>query len=368
MPLDSRIEVFLNKRSYDALLIRHGQYVYWKSSTPCPCVSQRSESSPNPNCRVCYGRGYIFGDDTEFTIRNEKATMIENNSINVIYNDVIELVSSNLPSDYSVLQYSGNKIIFNKSIPTGFTPIVTYRYTNKTSRTLTGAYVGNGMIEFDLFVTSERSGLKSPVEIVNVQSIRHTQNNNIRIEVIDTYRNFVRIYSSNSFDIGDTFDATVEYLNPHTFQINGITEKMRYANSFILPSAEAMLTYPEHFDISENDVFTLSFAEMVGFTVIEPHNEYFELDQYDVVSIISITSDNVSYTNGTDYMLIGRDTIRFINTDMISKTLSIRYNYRISFKALTQLPMIRTGENQLFPKKINLMSYKKVNRQDKRDV
>ena len=43
---------------FETAITRHGQYLRWYSSLPCHCMDDMAR--PDPACRKCLGRGYIY--------------------------------------------------------------------------------------------------------------------------------------------------------------------------------------------------------------------------------------------------------------------------------------------------------------------
>ena len=63
---DSPVVLTLGRANYEALIDRHGQWVRWRKSEKCPCVSYPS-MQPDIHCSLCGGRGEIFSVQTKKT-------------------------------------------------------------------------------------------------------------------------------------------------------------------------------------------------------------------------------------------------------------------------------------------------------------
>ena len=54
---DSPVVLSLGKANYEAMILRHGQWVRWRVAKKCPCIK---ENSADPQCPKCGGIGDIY--------------------------------------------------------------------------------------------------------------------------------------------------------------------------------------------------------------------------------------------------------------------------------------------------------------------
>jgi len=365
------VSVFLTRSEYENLIIQHGQFVYWKPTMPCPCTDSESES-PNPDCKICAGRGHRYYDQNEFKIIHEELIMNRDEG-KTLYGDILS-VDKVYVDGMNAECFYGNQIIFDQ-VPAnkGQKVYVDYTYTNKVKATaVQGVYRGNGIVEFPTLTFTTKHGLICAYDIMSATDITNDTQASDEVIYADGYKNFINIdttYAGNITEVGDVITATVEYVKPQLMHIVGITPKMRYENSFILEQADAQLTVPNHLNISKGDVFTLALSEQPFSLVKSFHDEVDELAHYDVSRIEKvITEEGVDLINGTDFILIGRDKIKWLNSELLLGSYSMRYMYRTMFQALQDMPSIRYGENQPLPRRINLRSFNRLTTEEVQNI
>lgn len=354
------VQIFLNRKNYEDQIRLHGQYVIWKSSQACPCVVD-TKGQPDPNCVICGGLGRSYYDETEFQITKEEL-YVENNVGTTEYGKIVS-VDRVYDETLSINCFHGQQIIFDQLIDKSHPVYVDYTYSNKVSQVgIQGTYKGNGIVEFDSFGFQSTRGLFVSYEILSATNLENKTRTDPNLVFIDGFKNFLLLDEYETVaQIGDTIEADIEYIVPHLMSVVGITEKMRYANSYILPDAEAQVTVPNHIRIAEGDIFTMMLSEQAFSLVKKFHKIVDTLDHYDISRIIKvIDDDNVEYVDGTDYLQISRDKIKILNSKMLLGKFSVKYLYRIMFRAMQDLPSLRYGENQPFPRKIMLKQYSRA--------
>lgn len=364
----SGVNIYLNRENYEEQIIKHGSYVMWKASQACPCVDDES-NSPDPNCELCGGSGYIYYDKTEFSVKRESIQII-NNVGYVKYGNILS-IDRIYADDLFVIDYYGNQIIFNKIIGKSQNIEIDYTYTNFIKQcNIEGIYKGHGIIEVPSLWFQSIRGSKISYELVNVSKMENLNTGGDILTFIDAFKNFILVDEiDTSASIGDKIMVDAEYIKPHLMLISGISEKMRRNSSYMLPEAEASLTVPNHIMINEGDIFTLSMSEQAFSLVKEFHKDVDVLDHYDVSKILNVVDKNgVEYEDGVHFIQISRDKIKVLDSIMLLGKYSIKYLYRVMFKAMSNLPSLRYGENQPMPRRIMLKQYSRTKSEPLRGI
>jgi hypothetical protein len=363
------VDVFLNRKNYEDQIIKHGQYVVWKSSQACPHVD--NSGRPDPNCPLCDGYGRTFYDQTEFKIQREKL-LIEGSVGYTRYQKIVSVDKIYDANGLEVVDFHCNQVIFNQLIEKGRPIYIDYTYTNKISkRGVLGTYKGNGIIEVPEFGFQSTRGLFVSNEILIATSLKNlTKPADTDLEYRDAFKNFVVIEEHyTEADIDDQIQMDITYILPHLMLVVGVSEKMRNENAYILPEADASITVPNHISISDGDVFTLIMSEQAYSVAREFNRNTNALDHYDVSRIERVIDKHEKiYEDGVDYIQAGRDKIKWLDSNMTIGIYSIKYLYRATLRALQGLPSLRYGENQPFPRKISLKAYSRVHDEPMKNI
>jgi len=351
------VNVFLTRDEYNQLILNHGQYCMWKSSTVCPCT-ESDRGTPNPNCDLCGGRGRRYYDRTEFQIIREKVT-VENNEGRVFYPN-IKSVDHVYTDGLSVVDFHGDQIIFDQIIDKSESVYVDYTYTIERSQcSVEGTYKGHGIIEVPGYTFRSTRGVEISYEIISATNFDEPC-----ATFVDAYKNYVVIdplLVVNELAEGDPVTMDITYIKPHLFHFAGMTQKMRYEDPYVMEDGEISLTVPDHIHVAEGDLFTMVGTAQPFSLIREFDNEAVHLSHYDLQRILRIEDEKGTiYVDGTDYVQLGRDRVKLLNSCLLVGKYAIKYLYRDMFAALPNMPQVRRGENQTLPRKVMLKTYNRL--------
>jgi len=88
-----------------------------------------------------------------------------------------------------------------------------------------------------------------------------------------------------------------------------------------------------------------------------------ELPAFDVHSILKVIDSSREYVNGTDFQKWGRNQLKWISANKPQGTYSVLFLYHPTFSVMAEKPVLRTGENQVFPRRVGLQNFDKVSPQ-----
>jgi hypothetical protein len=370
MPVTSGISIFLNRDNYNSQIQKHGLMAIRKASIKCTCVDLNGQ--PDPVCRLCGGFGFIYYADHSYTDEDQ-----------VLYNEIptnkfdvkkkgfngqitsVERLYDSLNNTYTVKDFYGATIISDQVVNSNTWFKAKYTYTIKKNAAVTGIYRGAGVIEvpqgnsIDSYVS--RFDKHVQPEILTATYINNITKSKAG-KFVMAYRNFVVIEDDPTFAVGDQFTLTVTYVPPELMLFVGVTQKMRYEQPYLLESANLTVTVPNNMLIGDGDIFVMAVGEQTHSTV-KTFIDNGELPHYDVSRILLVMDEKGrTYTEGVDFFRVGRARIRFKTIPSDSFKYTIKYTFHPTFTAfgINDMPMLRYGENQDFPRRVMLQNFNKL--------
>lgn len=360
MAVSSQFRTFQTVQSYEDALARHAQWIRWNRSQVCACIGFDT-GHPDPACSVCNGRGIEYREPDIISILQEEMKHDSTGNVYPYYTPItgtpvitrrgaVLPLAASQPSD-------GSYIILDPPYPKAwerilgnydFTPVMSVTDENSTVigtntlKTIATVFTGVGK-------TFEGS-IKEVTRVYNV-----TRDETYTVS--DAIKEYIYLVSMGIWESGDVLEVDYKYVKPFELILIGISERLRYQQSWILEEAEAILIAPYWVKISPQDLFTVLSAEQITSVVIDPTatagndeiNGYF-----DVAKLIRlVNTDGTLYDVDTDVELYGRNEIKW-NITKPTKQYSVSFLYHPTFSALQGFPTVRTSENKSFVNKINL--------------
>lgn len=345
---NSPIQLTLSRENYEALILRHGQYVRWLQSNKCTCLLRSGRA--DPTCRKCGGDGifynfqltknlyskpckvidgYAFVDDSEF---------VNNANIKEVYLNGKPLTDFTV--DYGVI--ASDKI-------TKIDSVSCHGTTSREKMQIASLHKvdenGKIWVFLDDFIQSETSRIYPDITGV---FFTDTQ-----IQVEKLSRNY--IYLKDEIQT-DKLTAKVSYIMPEKFLIHCQTKDEATQNFLSKCSGDTSMTYPYEFDIAKDDVVTLLFAVKLEKTIITASGTDCDtLPEWFVSDIVSIESFDTKYS---DFILYDRNKIKWLNPEKTppeGTKLSVVYRYCPTYRVIAHAEHdVRSAENQLLPKMVAL--------------
>lgn len=378
---NSPVQLSLNKSNYEALISRHGQWIRWRSSFKCSCVSMPS-MQPDPKCKICKGRGVTY--------THQKSQVVH--SMSCLYNNYGIL---DVEKDYQncelieVYDYNGRR--YKDAVKNG-----QYIQLNDTD-VKKGTYFNivlredNEKVLDVCIANSEDMGFYSIPGITsrrpNVEGVYYeAQPDIIAIEsIVDangvSYE--AKEFRLNKFLIEPKTEVIVDEENGEENEVEIpiaeplVVKGVHYVPPFIFAvlqqnlskgdaevltemKGDAVCLFPYNCDVAEDDILTVMAGSFVNKEVL-PRSDY-ETDTlanyfvYDIISITGINNDKIiNYEEGKDYVLVGTNKIKWLeesdNIPDVGDAYSVTYHVLPTYKVVKEIPQLRTSENQRFPKK-----------------
>ena len=371
------IQFSLGKDNYEALIERHGQWLRWRISTKCSCVKPGT-MQPDIHCKFCAGRGYTYTylkDIISYSVVmlfNSDGILELDNTIQIKQAELVDIYDQK-GNKYPEAKKNCNYIYLNtQNIPekgTYFTVVL----RKKLVQTLYSAIADKN--DMGYYTISELLNSKRNVEglyqtassdIINIAKI--TDAAGIEYKATEYRLNQFRIEPTIDPDTEEEIPITepvlvegVEYIQPFIFVLLSQNLSKGDAKAVEESNGDAVCSFPYECDVSNDDILTVLAGSYTQKDVIcrsKLVTDTIGADfVYDIVSVKGIIDgEEVEYKQGTDYILVGTNKIKWLENAEISpefgEAYSITYHIMPTYRVVKQIPQIRTSENQRLPKKV----------------
>lgn len=377
---NSPVVLTLGRANYEALIDRHGQWVRWRRSQKCPCVSYPS-MQPDIHCQLCGGRGELYG------IQDKVTSVVTAGALDM--SGMIEL-----PEEYEgqelVKVYDGDGREYPHAVKLGryvdlheappekgtYYSLVLTGSTQKHVDTADTVALGGGFYRVK-GIQSVKTGIEGiyyPGTPDLVAIGRIVDGNGMEYEPLelrlDTFLIEPKVVQEQD-DAGRMVDVAqpivepvtvmdVSYMPPFTFAI--LSQNLSQADGKAVADAQgdAVCTFPYACDVAEGDVMTVLSGTVTDKAVqAKTDGDFDTLPAFFVAEIVSIVGldenkASVEYINGVDYQLSGSNRIRWLGDrqPLPGDAYSVVYRSYPSYRVAKDIPQLRTAENQRFPKKV----------------
>ena len=374
---NSPVKLSLGKDNYEALIERHGQWIRWRISSKCSCVKGIT-MQPDIHCPFCAGRGYTYTylkDLISYSIVmlfNKDGILELENTLQTKRAELIEVYDQK-GNKYPSATKNCNYICLNTDkLPTKGT-YFTVILRKKIAQVLHSALADKndmGYYTIPELLNSKTNveGLyqTAPSDIINIGKI--TDGAGIEYKATEYRLNQFRIEPAKDSETGEEIPITepvlvknVEYVPPFIFVLLSQNLSKGDAKAVEESNGDAVCSFPYECDISNDDILTVLAGSYTQKDVIcrsKLVTDTIGADfVYDIVSVRGIIDDEeIEYKQGTDYILVGTNKIKWLenadNAPDVGEAYSITYHIMPTYRVVKQIPQIRTSENQRLPKKV----------------
>ena len=373
----SPVQLSLGKDNYEALIDRHGQWIRWRISSKCSCVKGIS-MQPDIHCPYCAGRGYTYtylkNQISYVTVMmfNSDGILELDNTKQIKQAELLELYDQK-GNKYPDAKKNCNFIYLNTSeIPskgTYFTAVLRKKITESLESAI--AVKGNDGYYTIKELINSRTNIEgiyytAPSDIISIGKI--IDGSGIEYKASEFRLNQFRIEPTIDLDTKEEIPIkepitveTVEYIPPFIFVL--LSQNLSKADERAVSevNGDAVCSFPYECDVSNDDILTVLAGTYTQKDVIcrsKLKTDTIGADfVYDIVSVKGIIDgEEVEYKQGTDFILVGTNKIKWLdeaeNAPEVGEGYSITYHIMPTYRVVKQIPQIRTSENQRFPKKV----------------
>lgn len=374
---NSPVVLSLGKDNYEALIDRHGQWIRWRIAEKCSCVKPVT-MQPDIHCKFCAGRGYTYTylknmiSYSIVMLFNKDGILELDNTIQIKQAELIEVYDEK-GNKYPTAKKNCNFIYLNTAkVPekgTYFTVVL----RKKTTQILPSANADKNDMGYYTVpeLLNSRTNIEglyqtAPSDVINIGKI--TDAAGIEYKATEYRLNQFRIEPTKDPDTKEEIPITepvtvenVEYIPPFIFVLLSQNLNKGDAKAVEESNGDAVCSFPYECDVSNDDILTVLAGSYTQKDVIcrsKLITDTIGADfVYDIVSVKGIIDgEEVEYKQGTDYILVGTNKIKWLENAEISpefgEAYSITYHIMPTYRVVKQIPQIRTSENQRLPKKV----------------
>ena len=296
-----------SRENFEALILRHGQWLRWRIAKRCPCVT--TNNRVDIHCSRCGGSGDIFDYQREYD--DIFRAVVRENIIAVpeMYSDaeILEVYNSR-GTRYQFSRYDDFIVIKDEIIPNN--EVIDVRFRAPIVKSLESAIlqkVGGGYYRVPGILTehSKIDGVyyQAAGDVISVKKIINTKDENKAVNVLGFRRDMILTDS-----VEETLTAKgIEYVMPFKFVV--LSQNLTKADEELINAhkGDAVCTYPYMYNLSENDVLTILSGSMTHKLVVEKrgNNRDDIIPEFFVSQVDSIETKTASFTEGKDlYWLV----------------------------------------------------------------
>ena len=375
---DNSLVVYGNPESFKKLIKSHGQLCKVKQTIVCPCTTQ-NHGSPDYNCTICKGMGYIYTYQRRFLITDEQSqTNKEVTEVYPYYIPILEVtkverVISDIQGgiqELPVISFDTDTIYVNNSIGA----------KDYEKKRVTYYYDGWTHVEGDVLTVDADNGLMWPTQTLynagfqssnpfiaeaDIAQIDRIYNYITGVDITEYERNGNCISTKKPIVSGQ---MKMDYYYSDLTQIINSDIKTKdnlekWTNE--MTSGDVRLALYPWFSILKGDIIVLAATAQYKTEMLQHTQEFdrlWEIDVFDLNDIILDGLGNV-YRKTVDYVLQG-NYIKWINPPALNSHISVRYGYKPAFIIFEDNPEPNNLENRLYPLIVYAKSWTKINKDD----
>ncbi|GHV80178.1 hypothetical protein AGMMS49944_19690 [Spirochaetia bacterium] len=358
---NSPVVLSQNRVNFEALIDRHGQWLRWRTTRKCTCVT--TENEPNVHCEKCNGSGDIYDYQKFYT--DTLQLKVRDNVLDLpVANAECEVIQiyDTYGNDYPFVKCGGFVEITGGPRKLSKNEIVGVLIRDTTVKHLDSVElerVGGGYYRVPGIETtpSKIDGVyyKSAGDVIAVERLETTEHE--AVEIAGYRQNLIQV--DPGFPESETLTAYgVDYIMPFKFIL--LSQNLNKEDSQLVSAhnGDAVCTYPYMFNVSENDVLTVLSGNMPGKVVLNHISDESDdiIPEFFVAEVDNLETQEEKYQEGIDFILAGTNRIHWLgeNKPAAGAVMSINYQYRPTYRVAKNIPMLRTSEDQHIPRKVVL--------------
>jgi hypothetical protein len=353
-----------SRENLESLILRHGQYVRWRTARKCTCVTP--ENDPSIHCEKCGGSGEIY-DYQKFYNETLRLSIRDN---------ILELPAENAACEVlKVYDACGNEFqavklgdfveITGGPRPLNQNEIVELLIRDTVVKHLESAVlerIGNGYYRVPGVETppSKLEGVyyRAEGDVIAVERVENSAGESV--EIIGYRQNMIQV--DPAIPQEETLTAYgIDYILPFKFVVLSQNLNKDDLLQLQITKGEAVCTYPYMFNVGFGDVITILSGTMPMKDLIKHISDDTDdvILEYFVARIDKLETQAGEYREGVDFILVGTNRIHWIgeNRPEIGAFMSISYQYRPTYRVAKNISQLRTSEDQRLPRKVILQSF-----------
>jgi hypothetical protein len=358
---NSPVVLSQSRSNFEALIDRHGQYVRWRTTKKCTCVTPENE--PNIHCEKCGGSGDIYdyqkfyNETLRLSVRDNILELpAENAACEVLkiydaYGNEFQAVKLD---DFVGITGGPRQLNRNEIVEILIRDTVVKHFNSAILER-----VGNGYYRIPGVETppSQLEGVyyRAEGDVIAVERVENSTGETV--EVIGFRQNMIQLNPV----VTETETLTayeIDFIPPFKFVV--LSQNLNKENTQLVNAhnGDAICTYPYMFNVAENDVLTILSGTMPGKILLTHVSEETDdiIPEFFIAKVDSLETQDAEYREGTDFIIAGTNRLHWIgeNKPEAGALMAINYQYRPTYRVAKNIPQLRTSEDQRIPRKVIL--------------
>jgi len=368
---DSPIILSQSRGNFEALIIRHGQWLRWRVAKKCPCIT--SHNRANVHCEKCGGSGDIYDyqreyDDIFRAIVRHNIIPVPDAYVDAKILEIYDARGKRFQHERhgNFLRITDAEIADNELVDVRIRVPLVKRIENVTLEKAGGGYY---RVPGILTEPSKLQGVyhQAAGDVIAVDGLKNADGDGV--EVFGFRRDMILADSDSN-----TLTARyVDYVMPFKFIV--LSQELSKDDAAFVDTHNggAVCTFPYMFNLSENDVLTVLSGSMTHKLVVEKRGDGIDdtIPEFFVEKVDGIETVTANYAEGEDFVLVGTNNIHWMGKQPeAGEKMAVTYRYHPTYRVAKEIPMLRTSENQRIPRKVALKLFaaygesRRVNRND----
>lgn len=351
---NAAVKLQLTRQNYEALILRHGQWVRWRVGEKCTCLL--NSGRVDPSCNKCGGDGWLYSFQRKRDVIAEPLVRVTPtihrfdlvpgipSKIRRVYDGNTEYQAT-LEQDYIITQAVGKEVSL----------FADAEVSNVQAAESYAEYEGNNrLFVFSAYKKTELGNIYG--DITEVNSVENVSNGET-YTVSKFYRNYIEIEDPViPIQSDDVILASYDYLAPFRMVILSQTKNRSDQVFMEREGGDAILIFPNEYDISNGDIITSLIAWTKRKEVITHRTGATDrIPEYFINSVQSISTTDTDYVSGIDFILEPPNTIRWLTAPPADGTkMSVSFYYHPTYRVLREFPNVRSSEDKLLPRRVAL--------------
>lgn len=354
---NSPIPIETSPDKYEGLIVRHGQWVRWSIAKKCSCLLENNR--PDARCSFCHGSGWDYRFQETEEDPQVLCTIVDSETIELPLSYTGATVSSVFLPTGQALKVNG---VFGRWIKVSGSVLSTkgsaYACVSvsriKKVPEDSAVYAGFGVVKLSKY-EYQNPWASIPYDLVSLETLTRADGSTLNVLswsvdkiVIDT--------TVNEPLIGEPLRINASYMPP--FRMAVLNQNLSYSDRNALQEigGDSIVVLPFSYKVGEYDTITAWISTQIRKKIIQRT----ELEDVDflpdlfVSDIMSISTTDGVFTEGVDFVLWDRNSVRWLtaNRPAPGAYYSIEYSANVSYRVIQQMPNIRSSENKRFPSRV----------------
>lgn len=373
---DNAVTVFGNPESFKKLIKNHGQLCKVKKALTCPC-SGNNNGSPNSNCDLCGGEGFLFTYQRRFLVVDENSPTC-NFTVTPFWNPIISV--SKVENVTSEAQGGITELEVNTFDDETITLVLSA--TNFEKKRVTYTFDGWTLVESEqltcdvankiMYATGNvyNAGYQSSNPLNAYADIAHVTrlwNSNTSEEITDFTVEGNQIITSRPIQSGYMY---ANYYYADLAQVITTDIANRNLNEIYthdLSSGECRMAFYPFWNLARGDIVVISATILHKNELIKHAKDLDKLWEIEIFALNDtiLDEDGNTYAITTDYILQGRH-IKWVSSNKpdVGKWYTIRYSYKPSYIIFEDNPQPNNLENKQYSVIVLGKSWTKISKDD----